>query len=82
MAGKKHTRYRYRIRYSDEDLTSESFESVTIEAATILFRALVEREVPSKHRQGDTVVTITATDSGPSLAYQCDGRVLATGQPR
>ena len=82
MAGKKHTRYRYRIRYSDEDLTSESFESVTIEAATILFRALVEREVPSKHRQGDTVVTITATDSGPSLAYQCNGRVLATGQPR
>lgn len=82
MAGKKHTRFRYRIRYSDEDLVGESFESVTLEAATILFRALVEREVPSKHRQGDTVVTITATDAGQSLAYQCDGRVLATGQPR
>lgn len=82
MAGKKHTRFRYRIRYSDEDLVGESFESVTLEAATILFRALVEREIPPKHRQGETDVTITATDAGLSLAYQCDGRVLATGKPR
>ena len=82
MAGKKHTLFRYRIRYSDEDLTSESFESVTLEAATILFRALVEHEIPPKHRQGDTVVTITATDAGLSLVYQCDGQVLATGRPK